>query len=205
MNYQRHYDALMARARDRVLAGYKERHHVVPRCLGGGNAKANIVELTAREHFVAHCFLARIHGGGLWVALIRMSGNAKRYINGHLYEAAKRRWAAEIQGNTFGLGHKKSKAARRRISEAQLGEKNHAFGKRLSAEHVRKVAAAMSARRLSPEHRARIAAALRGRFVGQDTRRKQSEWRKGRLVGEKNPMFGKKRPDLAQRNRERAR
>ena len=41
MNYQRIHDA----------------HHVIPRCLGGTDDKSNLVELTAREHFIVHKLL----------------------------------------------------------------------------------------------------------------------------------------------------
>src|SRR4249919_471048 len=61
MDYKAHYGRLMERARSRSLAGYKERHHVIPRCLGGTNERGNIVSLTAQEHFVAHQLLVRIY------------------------------------------------------------------------------------------------------------------------------------------------
>lgn len=39
------------------------RHHIVPRSLGGDNSIENIVLLTAREHYIAHKLLVRIHVG----------------------------------------------------------------------------------------------------------------------------------------------
>lgn len=36
---------------------YKERHHVTPRCLGGQDTKDNLIDLYAREHFIAHKLL----------------------------------------------------------------------------------------------------------------------------------------------------
>lgn len=61
VNYQKHYDALIARARSRVLSGYKESHHIIPRCMGGSDRKSNLVGLTAEEHYVAHQLLAHIY------------------------------------------------------------------------------------------------------------------------------------------------
>lgn len=63
MNYQKHYDLLIARARNRVLGGYVERHHVKPSCLGGGDEVGNLVALTAEEHFVAHQLLVKMYPG----------------------------------------------------------------------------------------------------------------------------------------------
>jgi hypothetical protein len=40
---------------------YYERHHIVPKCLGGTNNKNNLVLLTAKEHFIAHHLLWKIH------------------------------------------------------------------------------------------------------------------------------------------------
>jgi hypothetical protein len=41
-------------------AGYFEKHHVIPKCLGGSNDPSNIVHLTAREHFICHLLLVKI-------------------------------------------------------------------------------------------------------------------------------------------------
>ena len=36
---------------------YKERHHIIPRCVGGSNDGNNLVELSFREHYIAHMML----------------------------------------------------------------------------------------------------------------------------------------------------
>lgn len=61
MNYKEHYSRLVDRAKYRVLSGYKEKHHVIPRCIGGCNDASNIVNLTPEEHLVAHLLLAKIY------------------------------------------------------------------------------------------------------------------------------------------------
>lgn len=82
MNYQRHYDLLINRARTRVLDGYKERHHIVPRCLGGGDESSNLVDLTAEEHYVAHQLLVKMYPGNNSVVvsawLMGVSGGSKQ-------------------------------------------------------------------------------------------------------------------------------
>lgn len=42
---------------------YSEKHHIIPRSLGGSNNKENIVRLTAREHFVCHLLLTKMLTG----------------------------------------------------------------------------------------------------------------------------------------------
>lgn len=39
---------------------YYERHHIIPRSMQGGNAKHNLVLLTAKEHYVCHLLLTRM-------------------------------------------------------------------------------------------------------------------------------------------------
>lgn len=76
MNYQGAYSRLVARAVDRQKSGYMERHHVIPKCLGGKDAPANMVWLTAEEHYIAHLLLVKIHPGNhrlLW-AVTCMTG-----------------------------------------------------------------------------------------------------------------------------------
>ena len=61
MNYQKHYDSLMNRAKNRLLEGYCETHHIIPRCMGGTDDPTNLVDLTAEEHYVAHQLLVKIY------------------------------------------------------------------------------------------------------------------------------------------------
>ena len=91
MNYQKVYDDLIAKCQARQsIDGYKERHHITPKSLGGSNDPSNLVDLTAREHFVAHFLLAKLHGGNQWSSIKRMRGNDDFYINSRLYEVARR-------------------------------------------------------------------------------------------------------------------
>ena len=61
MNYAKVYSDLIERARKRVLVvGYFEKHHVVPRSIGGEDTKDNIVCLTVKEHKVCHVLLYRL-------------------------------------------------------------------------------------------------------------------------------------------------
>ena len=52
--YSRWYYAIIATAQARISDGYTENHHIIPKCLGGSNLEENLVNLTAREHFVCH-------------------------------------------------------------------------------------------------------------------------------------------------------
>lgn len=82
MNYKRVYDELISRARHRPSPTPKERHHIVMRSLGGTDEESNLVDLTPREHFIAHVLLAKISPCKETIfAFNRMSmhGNSKLY------------------------------------------------------------------------------------------------------------------------------
>lgn len=82
MNYRKHYESLITRARYRYLLGYTERHHIVPRCLGGNDDPENLVDLTSEEHFLAHQLLVKIYPQhhGLSYALYLMTRSTERMI-----------------------------------------------------------------------------------------------------------------------------
>lgn len=82
MDYKRIYDQFIKdrRAKEPDLAGYVERHHILPRSLGGGDEPGNIVSLTPEDHFFAHLLLAKIHGGRMWAPIAFMlAGTRKDY------------------------------------------------------------------------------------------------------------------------------
>ena len=61
--YTKWYDAIIANAKIRHTTGYVERHHIIPKSLGGSNTKDNLIKLTAREHFVCHHLLTKMTDG----------------------------------------------------------------------------------------------------------------------------------------------
>lgn len=98
MDYKKIHDAIIERARTRILTGYKERHHIVPRCMGGTNHADNLVYLTAREHFIIHKLLCEIYPSNHkllhahWLmANKRMSSNQSRiyHISNREYQRLK--------------------------------------------------------------------------------------------------------------------
>jgi hypothetical protein len=94
MNNKRIYDEIIERAKSRglnkkLLDGYFERHHIVPKCLNGTNDKDNLVLLTAREHYLCHWLLVKIHKNcyKLWTAYFFLT--KKNKITSKQYEKAK--------------------------------------------------------------------------------------------------------------------
>lgn len=61
MDYNKLYIDLITHAQQNPFVGYTEDHHIQPRCLGGSDDPANMVTLSARQHFIAHWVLTKIH------------------------------------------------------------------------------------------------------------------------------------------------
>ena len=120
MNYQRIYNSIINFRKSNHPTGYRERHHIIPRSIGGTDHSSNLVYLTAREHFVCHYLLTRIYeeGSTEWRkmnhAFMIMKGDSKnqeRYYNGRLYESRRKHFS-------------------KIMSAEQSGKKNSQFGSR---------------------------------------------------------------------------
>lgn len=61
MNYLKIYYQIIAKAAGRKESVIYEKHHIVPRGLGGPDIPANIIYLTPKEHVVAHHLLAKAY------------------------------------------------------------------------------------------------------------------------------------------------
>jgi hypothetical protein len=168
MNYPAYYNRLIDRARGRVLTVYKERHHVLPRCMGGTDSPDNLVDLTAEEHYVAHQLLVKMYPdntklahAAVWMAR-RASGNkAYSWLRRKHAQAA----SENLLGNKHWIGKKHTPAWRARMSKSMLGKK-------MPAEGIEKMAATKRGKPLSPEHRAKISAVHRGKPKSAEHRNK---------------------------------
>jgi hypothetical protein len=61
--YSKLYHKITSNAKKRSTEGYTELHHIIPQSMGGSNDKENLVDLTAREHFICHWLLIKMTEG----------------------------------------------------------------------------------------------------------------------------------------------
>jgi len=62
MDYKKHYDKLIEKhGIEEKPCYYSERHHVVPKCMGGSDELSNLVYLKPKAHFTAHFLLWKIY------------------------------------------------------------------------------------------------------------------------------------------------
>jgi len=101
MNYQRIYDAIIERGKNRTLTGYQESHHIVPRCLNGTDDKDNLVSLTPEEHYLCHLLLVKIYPNNIKLvkaAMFMVSSNNNVKRNNKAYGWLKRQYSDYMRG-----------------------------------------------------------------------------------------------------------
>ena len=125
MDYKFVYENIIEKAKNRTEElEYYEKHHILPKSLGGSNDENNLVKLTAREHFICHWLLVKMYQKGslqrnkMLYAFHRMcysdpNGRGKRKINSKTFEKYR------IELSTF-IGERNKNLTK---------EKNSMFGK----------------------------------------------------------------------------
>jgi hypothetical protein len=178
--YKKWYNQITNNAKNRVLDTYTESHHIIPRSLGGEDTADNLVNLTAREHFICHWLLTKFTEGQdryKMLNALRMmraeNPNQQRYstqITSRVYENLKQDYSEWQRQRVLGennpmYGRTHTDEARRAISEKNKGKK-------LTKEQILKQIQAQTGRKRDP--------------FSDEWKQKMSEAHKG----EKNHRYG---------------
>ena len=179
--YTRWYYLIIDRAVKQVKSGYTERHHILPKSLGGANANENMVNLTFREHFICHKLLVKMTIGQerfkMIHALWRMTTDTKtnRLNTSAQYEQSRKLFKVMMQEKRAGkpvvpVGYKFSKERNDKIAKALTGKKRKPF----TAEHLANMSSAMQGKIFSTARNEKISVAHLGRKFTEDHKLKIS-------------------------------
>ena len=127
MDYQKIYNNITRRGQNRILEGYSEKHHIVPRCMGGTDEVTNLVSLTPEEHYLCHLLLVKIHPKNIRLvkaAMFMVSSNDNVKRNNKPYGWLKRQYSEYMRGPNNP----------QKINPIK-GEQHYAFGKKLPPDH----------------------------------------------------------------------
>lgn len=112
--YRSWYYALIERAKSRsTQPQIVEKHHIIPKSLGGSNAKENLVSLTPREHYICHLLLTKMCEGDskkkMVYAFWALANLCNRYqtrkiIKGRVYESLRQEFI-QYQKSLAGVSH----------------------------------------------------------------------------------------------------
>jgi predicted metal-binding transcription factor (methanogenesis marker protein 9) len=107
MTYQEFINNVL-QTRGRFACGeeYHERHHITPRCMDGNDDEENLIDLFAREHFIAHKLLALENPENdkfvyAWWCMCTLPGSSKKRIDitAQDYEEARKKYAEKFSGD----------------------------------------------------------------------------------------------------------
>ena len=146
-NYTFWYNNIIQRAQSRVLSTdtYTEKHHIIPRSLGGDDLTSNLVRLTAREHFVCHLLLTKMTTGlhlrsmcyAAW-QMTHINGRPRYNASSRAYAYLRKKLSESYKGipktTIYWLGKKHSITSLEKQSTAKLGSKNPNYGVLQKAE-----------------------------------------------------------------------
>ena len=190
MNYQAIYNQLCQRSLTRTWQPFTyEKHHIVPKSMGGTDAKSNLAILTPREHALAHLLLVRFLTGKnkakMVYALKSMIGYRNKYRNQlttQQYETLRQTyqtlsktpeysaWRSEITRSQW-TPERRAAVAEKARQQWATGPKRESFS--------------------SPEYRAKKSEQMKQRWQDPDYQEQVSNWVKEQW---KDPN---KRPDRA--------
>jgi 5-methylcytosine-specific restriction endonuclease McrA len=190
--YSKCYDNIIHRAKSRDLPKeiYTEKHHIIPRSLGGTNNVANLVRLTAKEHRLVHILLPKMtidpaHTKSMWYALWMMlrtkNKDQKRQVSkGRAFELAKIQVAAALSQTH--KGKVVSPETRNKLAKSRIGKPGPNKGKAMSQEQKDKLSIAKKGIRQSQETIAKQVASRAGYKHSEETKQKISNGNKGKTT-----------------------
>jgi hypothetical protein len=189
MNYQRIYDQIIDQAKkeNRVYGKgvYYERHHIIPKCVGGDGKNhqwkthPNITLLTAREHFICHKLLCLIYPNesklkfALWAMSNQKTISRDYKIGSREYEKIRKEYLLLIKGIP------KTQEHRNKLSESKKGVKRAP----MSDSHRTNLKESITGLQKSPTHRLNLSKAksipavqydLQGNFIKEWDSAKQA-------------------------------
>lgn len=194
---------LKAKARENKDDGYRERHHIIPKCfylknrskqsrnghlLGNCDDHSNIVSLTAREHFVIHWLLTKMVPirSKYWFSLnyalssFSMSRNEDRSFTSRQYQICREALAAARKGSITSdhTKHLISQKAKDRCSDPAYRKKisqGQLSRGPVTDETKRRMSLASKGKNKSKSHSENISKGIKEYFKDPKNREKRSE------------------------------
>lgn len=176
--------------KSQVIDGYSEKHHILPKSMGGTDARDNLIALTPRQHFVAHWMLWKAYGGSMGRAFFMMS-NFGKYgkVNSRTYAMARADYSEQVSIQMTGkVMPPVSEETRQKMSQS-------ATGRKVSDATKAKISAFQKGRKHDAEFSHKVSEAKKGKGNGR-TGWQQSQETRNKIgqaqVGALNHMHGKK-------------
>ena len=193
---------LETRGRFNCDDNYHEKHHILPKCLGGKDDEENLIDLFAREHFIAHKLLACENPDieelvyAWWMMSMVKNDKQDRYeLTPDEYEEARKSFSKKHSERL--IGNCASDVTRQKISlanikrwenqEARDKQSCKFIGRVFSEESKQKMREAAKITHSDEEWKIKMREANLGKIVSEETRDKMSKSHIGKSVGGNSP------------------
>lgn len=216
MNYKKNYydyiNYIKTLNRHKDDCNYYEKHHIIPRSLGGKDFEDNLVLLTAREHFLAHYLLWKFNPCRettfAFHTMVFMKNKNQQHrnhkiVSSRVYQRLKTEYAKHLselmKGNKIRLGSHLSEESKEKIAKVHRGKKlseEHKLKDRLSnlgRKHSEETKQKISKNNIgkhhiSEEQKAKLRLLNLGRPLTEEHRRKISESNKGKIFSNEHRL-----------------
>jgi hypothetical protein len=170
--YTKWYNNIILNAKSRISPNeYSERHHIIPKSLGGNNSSENLVCLTAREHYISHLLLTKM-----------VLGKQKKSMVFAL-------WHLRNRHNLHNLSTHNSRVyAALKVEFSKLSSELHK-NKKISDEHKSIISRANKNKKVTNETKTKISNSKLGKKRKPFTEEHKSNMNKFGY-GSNNPNFG---------------
>jgi hypothetical protein len=168
--------------KNQKIERYYEKHHIIPRSLGGTDEATNLVKLTARQHFIAHLMLSKM-----------FKGKSSIKMHHAVWNMVNRDKGVRTTSRTYEvLKQKRSEL----LSVMFAGENNPMYGVKHSEEHKQKISDKLKGRKKPENFSEKMSLRVRGsgnpQYGKPKTQKQIDSCRKA--ATENNPM---KRKEVA--------
>lgn len=157
---------------------YHETHHILPKCLGGNNDEDNLIDLFAKEHFIAHKMLAEENPNNnslvfAWTCMAFPSNKSQeRYeLLPEEYEKARKAMSNVMSGRRLSEETKKKLSDSRKGKSLSIETKNKLSeslkGITFTTDHKENISKSLIGRTFSDKHRANISKSKTGKSLSE--------------------------------------
>ena len=109
MNYKKIHDQIISKRQSEEFIGYGEKHHIIPKSMGGNDSKSNLVRLTAREHFIIHWLLKKIYENKqmtyAFFAMTKMGNKSQKRYSSKSFQYAREAMSKYLSTTRSGHNH----------------------------------------------------------------------------------------------------
>jgi hypothetical protein len=148
--YQKRYEKLVNHYKNNLSEGFVEKHHIVPKCMGGSDDISNIVILPPKAHFICHYLLYKMYPDNKSLAFafsmmcVKNEHQPDRKASGKIYEISK------IARSMAMMNVPRTESTKQKLRKPKQNKEN--YKKPKSDTHRENISNALKNKKKSKEH-----------------------------------------------------